>query len=65
MLFRRSEPLLRHYVSEMDSFLAAFDLKPEASSESRRQEEEKHATVANARDHVMALEPRKQIWEDF
>lgn len=65
MLFRRPEPLLRHYVSEMDSFLEAFDRTPEASSESRRQEEKKYQAIAEARDNVMYIEPRKQIWEDF
>jgi hypothetical protein len=65
MLFRRQEPVLRHYVSESGYFFRTFDRTPEAHSVSRRYEEEKHKRIAEARDNPMAIEPVKQIWEDF
>lgn len=65
MLFRRLDPVLKNYVSDTDCFLQDFDHRSEASSESRRQEEQKYRMVAEGRDNPKAVEQRKQIWEDF
>lgn len=65
MLFRRQEPILRHYVSDTDHFLYAFELKSEASSVARREEEKKYREIGKARDTRIEIGPVKQLWEDF
>lgn len=65
MLFRRQQPIMRHYVSETDLFLQALELKGEHRSLSRLAEEQKHAAIAKARDIKTENEPVKRLWEDF
>ncbi len=64
MRSKTKEPINRHYVSELDRFLEAFDKKPEASSASRRAEEKKYARVFQLRDHA-DMEPTSKLWGKF
>ena len=61
---KTKEPINRHYVSELDRFLEAFDKRPGATSASRRAEEKKYAKVFLLRDKADA-EPTQKIWENF
>lgn len=64
MLFRRKEPLLRDYVSEIDRFLKECDQSPGASSESRRAEESKYRVIGKKQTDKDAEEPTK-LWDDM
>ncbi len=64
MSFWRKQPILKGYVSEVDRFLQEFDLKPEASSDSRRAEEAKSQWIGKRRDHADIQQPAIKIWED-
>lgn len=58
------EPINRHYVSELDRFLEAFDKKPEATSASRLAEEKKYQRIFQLRDKA-DVETHSKIWEKF
>lgn len=60
----KKEPINRHYVSALDTFLQAFDKKPEASSASRRAEEKKYARIFSLRDKAEA-ESNSKVWDGF
>lgn len=62
MIFRK---LKKFYVSKIDQFLAAFDRKRTALSESQKAEIKKHERISRLRDHAGNETGKKEIWEDF
>lgn len=64
--FWRRDPIIKDHVSDLDRFLQAYDKKPEASSASRRAEENKHKAIETVRNNAEAQkETLSAIWEDL
>ena len=49
----------RHYVSELDQFLAEFDTEHPEKSESQQVEIKKHLDIATRRDQQIHSKPQK------
>lgn len=56
---------LAYFVSGLDQFLKAFNLKKKGLSASQRQEIDKYNRIYQLRDNPNVAETKKTLWEKF
>jgi hypothetical protein len=59
------DPMLTHYVSEIDQFLQSFDLNHAQLSKSQQKEQAKYRRIYLLRDNPNHTDSSKTLWEKF